>query len=151
MFIRSYYNYDKDQVSQETGLVCRDETRTQQQFKEESDINVLVRRFNVTGELPQGIRMPTYDDFTEVYDFHSAANAIADARESFMDLPAEIRFNRFNNDPAAFVAFCSKEENRPEAEKLGLVPSSSPSNTVPPAPPAGPNPPAASGESTVSP
>lgn len=138
-FVRSRFNYDRDLVSLETGLDFTGEpTRTQQQFKEETDINVLVRRFALTGELPAGVRMPTYEDFSEVYDFHSAANAIAEANEAFMQMPAEWRY-RFGNDPAQFVKFCSNEENRAEAEKMGLVKSKIPLNTAPPpAPPSTP-------------
>ena len=119
-FVRSKYNYDQDSASEESGLRCEDESRTQQSFKDETDINVILRRFNVTGELPQGVRMPTYADFSEVYDFHSAANAIAQANEAFEAMPADVRA-KFQNDPAKFVAFCSKEENREEAKKLGLI------------------------------
>lgn len=130
-FVRSYYNYDQDRESLKTGLTCPEPTRTQQHFKDESDINILIARFGLSGELPTGVRMPTYEDFNEIYDFHSAANAIAEANEAFMQLPAQIRYDRFRNDPAAFVAFCSNEQNRDEATKLGLVPSTTPLNTAP--------------------
>lgn len=123
IFVRSRFNYDPDAVSIETGLECLDKTLTQQHFKDESDINILVERFGITGELPSGVRAPTYEDFSEIYDFHSAANAIAEANEAFMALPAKIRSERFNNDPAGLVAFVSNEANRAEAEKLGLVPT----------------------------
>lgn len=120
-FIRSAYNYDRDKASVESGLACEPEGGAKQEFKDECDINVLLRRFNVTGQLPSGVRMPTFGDFEVVNDFHSAANAIAEARESFDVMPAEVR-RRFNNDPADFVAFCSDSSNREEAVKLGLVP-----------------------------
>lgn len=131
IFVRSRFNYDPDQVSLETGFDSGTESRTQQHFKDESDINKLIERFGIGGELPQGVRMPTYEDFGEVYDFHTAANAIAASNEAFMQLPAEIRFNRFRNDPASFVAFCSDDKNRAEAERLGLVPAARPLNTAP--------------------
>lgn len=127
-FVRSAYNYDRDEASDESGLACLDKTRTQQHFKEECDINTIIRRFGITKLAPDPVRMPTYGDFTEVFDFHSAANAIAQARESFDAMPATVR-SRFNNDPGAFVDFCSAEENRAEAVKLGLV-------ALPPVPPA---------------
>lgn len=120
MFFRSGFNYDADQVSAETGLECLDPTLAQQQFAEEADINTIVNRFGLTGELPTAVRMPTYADFEEAIDYHSAMNVIAAARESFMAMPAEVRL-RFGNDPAAFVAFCSDEGNRAEAAKLGLL------------------------------
>lgn len=141
MFIRSAYNYDRDAASLESGLACKGERGARQEFKDECDINVLLRRFNVTGQFPEGVRMPTYGDFESVNDFHSAANAIAAARESFDVLPAEVR-RRFNNDPGDFVDFCSDSKNRDEAVRLGLVPPA-----VEPAEPA----PGAAGGSAPSP
>lgn len=120
-FIRSAYNYDRDAASVESGLACKGERRAKQEFKDECDINVLLRRFNITGQLPVGVRMPTYGDFDVVNDFHSAANSIAMAREAFDMMPADVR-RRFNNDPGDFVDFCSDSKNRDEAVKLGLVP-----------------------------
>lgn len=119
-FLRSAYNYDRDSVSTETGLKCEDESLTKQSFAEECDINTIVRRFGVDGILPQNVRMPTYDDFTMVTDFKSAMDAVAKARESFDAMPAAVRA-KFQNDPAAFVDFCSDDKNLDEAVKLGLV------------------------------
>lgn len=121
MFVRHAYNYDHDAASVATGLICPEPTRTKQEFRDETDINTLLRRFSVTGELPTGVRMPTYGDFDIVMDFQSAANAIAQANEAFEQMPAEVR-RRFDNDPERFVAFCSDRDNLAEARKLGLVP-----------------------------
>lgn len=115
------FNYDARAASERAGLRCPPESLAHQSFKDECDINTIINRFKIGYEMPEGVRMPTYEDFSEVHDFQSAANAIAQARESFDALPAEVRF-RFHNDPADFVAFCSDERNRPEAVKLGLVP-----------------------------
>lgn len=119
-FLRTEWNYDTNAVSQETGLECKDPSLAKESMKEETDINVIVERFGITGQLPQGLRAPTYGDFTEVMDFHTAMNAVAQAGEAFDRMPAEIRA-RFNNDPGAFVDFCSKEENRAEMQKMGLI------------------------------
>lgn len=119
-FLRTEFNYDTNEASIESGIECKDESKTKQSFKEESDINTIVKRFGLTGQLPEGVKAPTYGDFTEVMDFHTAMNAVAAAGEAFDRMPAEIRA-RFNNDPGAFVDFCSNDENRAEAEKMGLV------------------------------
>lgn len=119
-FLRSAFNYDRNRASDESGLLCEDVSLAKQAFAEECDINTIVRRFGITGELPQGVRMPTYGDFTTVVDFQTAMNAIVSARESFEEMPADVRY-RFHNDPAEFVDFCSDPANRAEAEKLGLV------------------------------
>lgn len=120
MFLRTAYNYDKNAASDESGLSCPEPTLAKQSFKEECDINTIVERFGITGQLPQNVRMPTYGDFEQVYDFHTAMNAIRAAEESFMAMPAKIRA-RFQNDPQQFVEFCSDENNREEAAKLGLA------------------------------
>ena len=59
LFIRTPYNYDTDKISQNTGLDCGPETKTQQQFRDEVDINTIVERFGVTGELPPQMQFPT--------------------------------------------------------------------------------------------
>ena len=120
VFVRSEYNYDRDKASDESGLRCEDLSLTKQSFAEECDINTIVRRFGVTGELPQSVVMPTYQDFEGIFDFQSAMNSIVQSNDSFMQMPAEVRA-RFNNDPALFVDFCSNSDNLEEAIKLGLV------------------------------
>lgn len=119
-FLRTPYNYDRDKASKESGLACKDPSLAKQAFLEETDINKIVERFNLTGQLPSNVRMPTYGDFTDIPDFHSAMNAIRLAQESFNAMPPQVR-ERFNNDPGKFVDFCSNPENRDEAIKLGLV------------------------------
>lgn len=120
LFVRGFNNYDVDAVSDATGLKCEDKTLTKQSFAGDADINELVRRFHVTGELPTNVRMPLSGDFTNVMDFRGAMDAIVAARESFDAMPAEVRA-RFDNDPAKFVDFCDNKENWPEAEKMGLL------------------------------
>lgn len=120
VLLRSGFNYDRDAASVESGLECVGDGRTKQSFKEEVDINTIIRRFGISGHLPVGVRMPTYGDYTDVTDYHSALNAIALAAEAFDAMPAEVR-TRFHNNPAEFVDFCSDVDNRAEAIKLGLV------------------------------
>lgn len=109
-----------DKASDETGLVCLDKSLTQQQFAEEVDINTIVRRFNLTGQLPSTFNMPRYGDFTGISDYHSAMNIVRQADEEFLTLPAELRA-RFNNDPGQLIEFLENDDNRDEAVKLGLV------------------------------
>jgi len=120
VFVRSAYNYDRDAVSHETGLECLDGSKTQQSFAQEADINTIVNRFGVTGQLPSPARLPSYGDFEGVWDYQSALHALKNAENAFMGLSADIR-KRFDNDPALFVEFCSNDANRDEAVKLGLI------------------------------
>lgn len=119
-FLRTPYNYDVDLASEESALICEDPSLTQQHQKEDADINHIVARFGLTGELPFADRQPRYGDFSAVTDYHSAMNAVRSASEDFMSLPAELRA-RFNNDPALLIDFLAVDANRDEAIKLGLV------------------------------
>lgn len=121
VFVRAPYNYDVDAASDEAGLDCSgDKGRTQQQFKDEVNINTIVERFGLTGELPTNIPHLMSGDFTNVVDFQSAMDLIIEAREGFDAQPAYVR-SRFDNDPHKFLEFVSRKENLDEAIKLGLV------------------------------
>lgn len=124
-FLRTAFNYDMDKASHETGLACLDETMAQQQFAEECDINTIVRRFGLTGEMPDNPRIPQYGDFSGIGDYQSALNAVKDAEASFMELPAHVRA-RFDHDPQQLLEFCADGRNLEEARKLGLVPELTP-------------------------
>lgn len=129
MFIRSAYNYDRRQASLDAGTVNDEESMTQQQFKDETDINELVRRFGLGYAMPQPLRMPEYGDFTGLDNYHDAANAIIAAGETFDLLPAKVR-ERFANDPGRFVGFMLDESNKDEAVKLGLLQPRTPVTAV---------------------
>lgn len=121
-FIRNGWNYDRNATSQQTGLACDpEEDVTQQQFAEECDINTIVSRFGLTGQLPENPRMPYEGDFTTVTDFTTAMNSVVAAREAFMEFPAHVRAE-FDNDPQKMIAFISDDKNRAKAIELGFIP-----------------------------
>lgn len=123
MQFRAAFSYDADAVSRESGLRFDvEEDMCQQQFLEECDINTLVKRFGLTGTLPQNVAMPLVGDFTEVVDFHTAQNLVIQSQEEFMKLPADVR-KRFGNNPGAVLEFLDDVSNRDEAIKLGLIPA----------------------------
>ncbi len=120
VFLRTAYNYDKDAASNESGLACEEPSLAQQHFKDECDINNILRQFNITGLLPESPLSPRYGDFTGIGDYHTAMNRVFAAQDEFEALPAQIRA-RFGNDPAQLIEFLENSDNRPEAEELGLV------------------------------
>ena len=119
-FLRTPYNYDTLAASDESGIACEDASLAQQQFKDECDINNILRQFNITGQLPQATLSPKYGDFTGISDYKTALDRVIAADEEFMNLPANLRA-RFDNDAANLIEFLNNDENRLEAEKLGLV------------------------------
>lgn len=122
VFIRSAYNVDARAVSRKSGISCDPEgCKVKRSFKDEVDINTIVKRFGLTQQLPQAFKAPMMGDFTGVDDFHTAMNAVREAEESFMQVPPHLR-KRFSHDPQELMRFLDDDKNRPEAEKLGLVP-----------------------------
>lgn len=105
---------------EDPGLRCGDPSLAQQQFKDEVDINVLLERFKVTGRMPESIQLPSYGDFTQVSDYRSALQAVTQARDSFMELPASVRAE-FGNSPQRFLEFVSDEKNLPKMREMGLA------------------------------
>lgn len=99
---------------------CSDPSLAQQQFKEDADINVMLEKFKITGQMPQGVVLPAYGDFTGVDDYRTALDAVHAARDRFMALPAKTRAY-FENDPQKLLEFVSDPANRAEASRLGLL------------------------------
>ena len=60
IFLRTPYNYDRDAASNESGLACEEPSLAQQHFKDECDINNILRQFNITGLLPESPLSPRY-------------------------------------------------------------------------------------------
>jgi len=119
-FLRTPYNYDTIAASNESALDCEDPSLAQQHYKDESDINNILRQFNVTGLLPQAPLSPRYGDFSGITDYHSALNAVIAAEDGFMALPADLRA-KFNNDPELLINFLDDPKNKDQAIALGLV------------------------------
>lgn len=117
--VRSPYNYDMNEAGDESGLKCMDKSLTQQSEADATDINWMVNKYVVTGEMPQLQAPPIQGDFTEVMSYQDALNLMIDANKSFMQLPAKVR-NRFENDPGKFIDFASNEANRDEMRQMGM-------------------------------
>lgn len=125
--VRAAYGYDADAVSLETGQANAEPSMTVQADREEADINVILDRFGITGQLPENVRRPTFQDFGEtVFDYRTAIEAISMAEDAFLSMPAKVR-SEFDNDPQKFLEFCSEEKNLPRMRELGLaVPAKEP-------------------------
>jgi len=98
-----------------------DKIRTKQSDLKDTDINLLFKRFERTGQLPNIIQQqPQYGDYSSVPDYQESLNIVIRAKQQFALLDVSLR-NRFENDPAKFLEFCSNDQNLDEMEKLGLL------------------------------
>lgn len=94
---------------------------TQQHYKEECDINRIIKRYEETGNWGEQTNVrPQFGDFSRDFDFRSAQDAIIKASEAFGALSSRVR-RRFNNDPVELMEFLADESNRDEAIQLGLI------------------------------
>lgn len=121
-FIRSPYNYDLEEASDQATIPAEAQgvSLTVQSMAEDADINVLMKRYGITGQMPSNPRIPEYGDFSHITDFRSALEAVSSAQDKFMEYPAELRA-KFENNPQLFLEFCSQESNRAQMEALGLL------------------------------
>lgn len=93
---------------------------TRQEFKDECDINNIMKRYLRTGVINHLNRHEgRYGDFPAA-DFQSALELVHEGRALFDELPAKVRA-RFDNNPGSFLAFVQDEGNREEATMLGLL------------------------------
>lgn len=131
--VRAAYDFDtgdfdpgincQEYVDPVTGELVETPSMTRQADAEDCDINVMMARYQKTGELPPlNRRSPISGDFSTVVDFHSALNLVTAAQQDFMTLPAEMRA-RFGNDPGALLRFLDDPANADEAVRLGLIPA----------------------------
>lgn len=116
-------------VRKQVGLACNDGTRTVQHHKDDADLNKIVRDFGVTGKMPAPVRVPTYGDFTEVTDYQSAFEAVANAEKSFNQLPSQLR-EKLKHDPQRFLEYAADPRNLEEMRSMGMI-----TQTEPPPPP----------------
>lgn len=100
-------------------------SKTQQHFREDCNINSIIKKYNTSGLLTDPAVVPTRQpmtgDMTGVVDFHTMQNKMIEMRQYFKSIPAIIR-KRFGNDPDQLLAWINNPDNKSEAIELGLLP-----------------------------
>jgi len=94
-------------------------SKTQQSFRQETNINEIIRRAIDTGEPPPFKPGGTYGDFSILTDYQTALQMVEDADKAFQALPAKVR-KRFDNDPAQLLNFLNDPANYQEGVDLGF-------------------------------
>lgn len=107
---------------------------TKQSMAAETDINAIVAR-HIAHDAPFFVDgRASYGDFFGSGDYHASLNAVMQAQEEFLKLPAAVR-DHCQNDPGEFLQMVYDPARRDELVKLGLVEAA-----VPAAAPAAPAP-----------
>lgn len=114
-----------------------------QSFKDECDINNIVKKFEATQQIDhinQAHAKGLFVDLPEAFDYQAGLNMVMAGQEAFQALPAHVR-SRFGNDPANFLEFFNDPANQEEMISLGLATDSRPPAAskpdAPVSPPAG--------------
>ena len=95
-------------------------SRTDQKFKNECDINQIMKRYYKEGVITHVNRnAPMYGE-VPACDFQEAIALVEGASNMFEELPAKLR-QHFENDPVQFLEFMEKPENREEGVLMGLL------------------------------
>jgi len=115
--------------------------RTKQYMRDETNINLIMDKYQKTGLVDfVSRRQPEYME-TEPVDFQNAMNTVIEAQNLFSELPSSIR-KKFQNNPSEFYDFVSDPSNTEEIYNLGLAtrpvqppePAQGPENSEPPTP-----------------
>lgn len=91
---------------------------TQQQFREQANINSIVRTIMRTGVVPAHNKPPIFMEVPSI-SYHEMLNSITNVDQAFSSLKASLR-NRFRN-AGNLLMFIENPANREEAIKLGLI------------------------------
>jgi len=112
--------YDETEYGKESNLKF-EKTLTQQQFKDEQNINNIMKKYGAAAFSSQAQYLQQgFADFSKPVDFLQAKTLIVQAENHFNELPAELR-KEFDNDPVKLVNFVSDKKNRDKAIEFGLI------------------------------
>lgn len=120
MFLRAQYNYSQDEVSEETGLTCKDPSLADQSQRDEVDINTVIARFGLTGHLPENNALPMYAEFDRNFTRQEVANELIEAQQKYDAMPAAVR-HLCGKTFSQFLQFVDNPENADKVYELGLA------------------------------
>jgi phage internal scaffolding protein len=104
---------------------CSQPVITKQAFKDECDVNNIIKRWARTGLMEHIAQYQgSYVDLPDGIDYKTAMDALLESQDAFASLPSKIR-QRFENDPVQFLEFVHTEGNEEEMRSLGLLPKQS--------------------------
>lgn len=110
----------RDRYSEDVIVVLNTgEGLTQQEFRDETDINLILQKYGVhaiAGEHPPQV----YRDVSKDYDYMEAFQAVQEAQEAFAALPAHAR-RALGDDPIKLMELSQTEEGVKQLVKLGFA------------------------------
>jgi len=95
------------------------EGKTKQSFKDECNINAIVKKYRRTGQMPGVRENGIYSDNSSM-DLFDAQLIVAKSNTMFNELPSEVR-NKFGNNPVKFLEYAENPANQEGMIELGLA------------------------------
>jgi len=117
------FNHNTEYDARQYASVNNEPSMTQKHQAEETDINVIMKKFGVTGVAPGAKMPPSFLDVPADLDLQGALQMVAEGREAFESQPAEVRAY-FRNDMARYSATVDDLRRRGDVKglaALGLV------------------------------
>lgn len=119
---RSAYAHRDEQLHQ--GIVFEEPSLTDQSQYKDTDINNIVRKYQVTGLLdsPGSVPFETlqYGDATLLPDYQTALDLVNNVHEEFSSLPSEIR-EKFGHDPMQLLDALQDPTKKEMLQDIGLI------------------------------
>lgn len=143
-FFKTNWNHDTDEAARASGTLNLEPSKTQTNQADETRIDVIMRRYGITGPEQLAPPPPSFAEIPEVWDMETVIRIHRDAEDAFMQLPARIRAD-FDNDLARYVGTVNALQAANNVEGLRALGIDVP---PPPAPPPAPVPPPPGGTET---
>ena len=127
MRFRTVYSAREESPIDKKAMVFRDDSMTDQRYKDDADVNLILAKYRVTGNKgllglhPNGqpIIPPRYEDCGNIGDYMECLEVVQDAQDKFDALPANVR-KAVGNTPAGMLEFISNPNNYERGVELGI-------------------------------
>lgn len=109
------------ELRRDVSIDCSEPKLTDQSFKNQCDINVIMANYAKTGVFGHvNSSEPKYIDNSNIPSLEQAFEVVYAAEEAFYELPADIR-KLMDNDPSQLENFISNKENAELLLKHGVL------------------------------
>lgn len=125
---RNVYSAREESRDDKKAIVFTENSLTDQNFKEETDVNMILAKYKVTRNLAvlglgadgQPLGNPKYgDDYADIGTYQECLEVVTQAEEQFMQLPGSIR-KEFGNTPEGMLKWLQDPANYERGVELGF-------------------------------
>ena len=114
-------SYDESYDSSLYATATVDDGLTHQSFRDECDINTILRAWSADGIATVNASQPAYLDLSNVDDYKASIDRLNAANDAFDALPSKLRYH-FKNDPALLLDYIhNPATTKADLAALGLI------------------------------